>query len=594
MVEHSRAAADRHPNLATVVADGLPFHEAGGSDGQELGAALAAGLHAVRVLNDAGLSVDDAFARVEIRLAATADQFATLAKLRAARRCWDRIGSVAGASAGARALREHAVTSPAMMTSRDPWVNILRDHGGHGRGRPRRGGRGHGAAVRHRARPARRLRPPHRPQHPGAAARGVAPRARHRPGRRVLVRRVAHRRARPRRLGRVHDDRARRRDRGRLSTTVRWPRRSRRPGPRARTGSRTAGTRSPASASTRTCTRRCRSRTPSPPSDEARGRPAAPPLRAGLRGAARPRGRRPSSGPGRSSPPSARSRSTPRGPRSRRTCCTPGGSTSSRARAARRSTTIVAAFRESGTTVAVVASSDKVYAEHAAPTSPPPSPRRGPRGYCSPGRRRPTGSVRDDGTALTGYLYTGCDAAGAAHRPAGRADRRGRLMGIGSFADVELGTPEKRGRPGRLGGGPRGRHRQGPRGPALGDARRASGSSRSTPRPTPRAWTSSRPSRACRRSCAGPTRRCTAPSPGRCASTPGSRRRRSRTPSTGATSPPGRRASRSPSTCRPTAGTTRTTRASPATSGWRACRSTRSSTCASSSTASRWTGCRCR
>jgi methylmalonyl-CoA mutase len=126
MVEHSRTAAADHPALATVVADGLPYHEAGGSDGQELGAALAAGLHAVRLLDDAGLSIDDAFARVELRLAATADQFATLAKLRAARRCWDRIGAVAGASESARAARVHAVTSPAMMTTRDPWVNMLR------------------------------------------------------------------------------------------------------------------------------------------------------------------------------------------------------------------------------------------------------------------------------------------------------------------------------------------------------------------------------------------------------------------------------------------------------------------------------------
>jgi methylmalonyl-CoA mutase len=126
MVEHSRTAAAEHPELATVVADGLPYHEAGGSDGQELGAALAAGLHAVRLLDEAGLSIDDAFARIELRLAATADQYATLAKVRAARRCWDRIGSVAGASEGARAVRVHAVTSPAMMTTRDPWVNILR------------------------------------------------------------------------------------------------------------------------------------------------------------------------------------------------------------------------------------------------------------------------------------------------------------------------------------------------------------------------------------------------------------------------------------------------------------------------------------
>ena len=208
MVEHSRAAADRHPNLATVVADGLPYHEAGGSDGQELGAALAAGLHAVRVLNDAGLSVDDAFARARVPLAATADQFATIAELRAARRLLGPDRLVAGASAGARALRQHAVTSPVMMTSRDPWVNMLRTTVACVGGRRRWGGRGHRAAVRRRARPARRLRPPDRPQHPGAAGGGVPPGPRDRPGRRVLVRRVAHRRARPRRLGGVHRDRA--------------------------------------------------------------------------------------------------------------------------------------------------------------------------------------------------------------------------------------------------------------------------------------------------------------------------------------------------------------------------------------------------
>ena len=126
VVDLSRRAAAEHPGLVTVVADGLPFHEAGGSDGQMLGAALAAGVAAVRTLVDAGLAVDDAFARVEFRLAATADQFGTLALFRAARRCWDRVGEVAGASPAARAMRQHAVTSPAMMTVRDPWVNMLR------------------------------------------------------------------------------------------------------------------------------------------------------------------------------------------------------------------------------------------------------------------------------------------------------------------------------------------------------------------------------------------------------------------------------------------------------------------------------------
>ncbi|MEJ2861014.1 methylmalonyl-CoA mutase family protein [Actinomycetospora flava] len=126
LLEHARTAARSHPALRTVVADALPYHRAGGSDAQELGAALAAGVHALRLLTEAGLDTDDAFRRIEFRFAATADQFATLAKLRAARRCWERIGDVSGASESARAMEQHAVTSPAMVTRRDPWVNMLR------------------------------------------------------------------------------------------------------------------------------------------------------------------------------------------------------------------------------------------------------------------------------------------------------------------------------------------------------------------------------------------------------------------------------------------------------------------------------------
>jgi methylmalonyl-CoA mutase len=114
----------QYPKLRTFVADGLPFHEAGGSDAQELGAAIAAGVAYLRALTDAGLNVDDAADRLEFRLAATADQFLTIAKLRAARRLWARVTEVAGGTA--RGMRQHAVTSPAMLTRRDPWVNMLR------------------------------------------------------------------------------------------------------------------------------------------------------------------------------------------------------------------------------------------------------------------------------------------------------------------------------------------------------------------------------------------------------------------------------------------------------------------------------------
>ncbi|MEV0678321.1 methylmalonyl-CoA mutase family protein [Actinosynnema sp. NPDC050436] len=117
-----RAARD-FPALRVVVVDGLPFHEAGGSDAQELGASLAAGVAYLRELTGAGLDPARAARLLEFRYAATADQFLTIAKFRAARRLWARVTEVVGVP---QPQLQHAVTSPAMMTRRDPWVNMLR------------------------------------------------------------------------------------------------------------------------------------------------------------------------------------------------------------------------------------------------------------------------------------------------------------------------------------------------------------------------------------------------------------------------------------------------------------------------------------
>ncbi|PRX44352.1 methylmalonyl-CoA mutase [Prauserella shujinwangii] len=122
--ELAARVAGTHPRLRTLVADGLPFHEAGGADAQELGATIAAGVAYLRALTAAGLDVDTAAAQLEFRLAATTDQFLTIAKFRAARRLWARVLEVCGARPGGMA--QHAVTSPAMLTRRDPWVNMLR------------------------------------------------------------------------------------------------------------------------------------------------------------------------------------------------------------------------------------------------------------------------------------------------------------------------------------------------------------------------------------------------------------------------------------------------------------------------------------
>jgi methylmalonyl-CoA mutase len=120
--EQSRTLSGMH--LATV--DGTLYHEAGGSDAQELGVGTAVGVAYLRELTDSGLSVDDALRALEFRWAVSAEQFPSIAKLRAARQIWDRVARESGASEQRRGQHQHAVTSPAMLTRRDPWVNMLR------------------------------------------------------------------------------------------------------------------------------------------------------------------------------------------------------------------------------------------------------------------------------------------------------------------------------------------------------------------------------------------------------------------------------------------------------------------------------------
>ncbi|WP_329100546.1 methylmalonyl-CoA mutase subunit beta [Micromonospora sp. NBC_01699] len=119
-----RCAAE-YPGLRAVTIDATVFHDAGGSDAQELGCSIAAGVAYLRALTGAGLDPAAALGLVEFRYAVGADQFLGVAKLRAARRLWGRVAQVCGVG-GVGGQRQHAVTSAAMMTARDPWVNMLR------------------------------------------------------------------------------------------------------------------------------------------------------------------------------------------------------------------------------------------------------------------------------------------------------------------------------------------------------------------------------------------------------------------------------------------------------------------------------------
>ncbi|RMI30372.1 methylmalonyl-CoA mutase family protein [Nocardia stercoris] len=121
----ARQAAQRAETVRALTVCGIALHNAGASDAQELGAAVAAGLEYLRALTEAGFDAASALRQLVFRFAATDDQFATTAKFRAARQIWARVAHELGAPEEGNAP-QHAVTSAAMLSQRDPWVNMLR------------------------------------------------------------------------------------------------------------------------------------------------------------------------------------------------------------------------------------------------------------------------------------------------------------------------------------------------------------------------------------------------------------------------------------------------------------------------------------
>ena len=103
-------------------ADGRAFHAAGASEAQELAAALAAGVAALRAMEEAGEELDST--AISFALAADADQFPTLAKFRAMRLVWAQVLAESGLDQ--IPARIHGETAWRMLSRRDPWVNLLR------------------------------------------------------------------------------------------------------------------------------------------------------------------------------------------------------------------------------------------------------------------------------------------------------------------------------------------------------------------------------------------------------------------------------------------------------------------------------------
>jgi methylmalonyl-CoA mutase len=111
---------------AALCADATVYGEAGAADATEVGFALATGVAYLRAATEAGMTAASAAAQLTVALSVTADQFAGIAKLRAFRRCWARVAEASGLGAEDRSVPVEAVTSAAIYSRRDPWVNLLR------------------------------------------------------------------------------------------------------------------------------------------------------------------------------------------------------------------------------------------------------------------------------------------------------------------------------------------------------------------------------------------------------------------------------------------------------------------------------------
>ena len=114
------------PGVRPLVVDSTIYNSAGAGDVHELAYAIATGVEYVRALVDAGASVDDAFGSLIFRVSTTTDQFATIARFRALRGLWSRVGEVLGVTEAKRGAIQHAITSLREITRDDAYVNILR------------------------------------------------------------------------------------------------------------------------------------------------------------------------------------------------------------------------------------------------------------------------------------------------------------------------------------------------------------------------------------------------------------------------------------------------------------------------------------
>ncbi len=114
------------PRVTSLRADGRPVHEAGGGAALEVAWMTACALTYLKDAADYDAPINAAARQIAFTISVDADIHHTIAKLRAARRLWRRVGLACGLESDAAEARIEARASQRMLARRDPWSNMLR------------------------------------------------------------------------------------------------------------------------------------------------------------------------------------------------------------------------------------------------------------------------------------------------------------------------------------------------------------------------------------------------------------------------------------------------------------------------------------
>ncbi|MCK5137225.1 MAG: methylmalonyl-CoA mutase small subunit [Bacteroidales bacterium] len=121
-----RNVKEKSPGIKVIDVNGAMIQNSGSTLVEELAFTLAMANEYMAVLTAQGVDPEDALDSMQLSLAAGANYFMEVAKLRAARILWRKISEEYGIDPSKGKIRIHSTSSEWNMTLYDPYVNMLR------------------------------------------------------------------------------------------------------------------------------------------------------------------------------------------------------------------------------------------------------------------------------------------------------------------------------------------------------------------------------------------------------------------------------------------------------------------------------------